>query len=145
MLSPQTLNNQLCFAIYEAGNELQKLYSKALSPYSLTYPQYLVLLSLWEHNGVTVKELGEQLSLGNGTLTPMLKRMESHGWLRKERSTEDERKVYIRLEDKAWELQQEILESIQYQLSLCSIFEKDIVLMNKLHELTLQIRTKGAK
>lgn len=145
MLSPQTLNNQLCFAIYEAGNELQKLYSKALSAYSLTYPQYLVLLSLWEHNGVTVKELGEQLSLGNGTLTPMLKRMENHGWLRKERSTEDERKVYIRLEDKAWELQQEILESIQYQLSLCSIFEKDIALMNKLHELTLQIRTKGAK
>lgn len=94
------LKNQLCFAVYETASEFSKLYSSALQPYGLTYPQYLVLLALWEKDGVSVKDIGEKLSLGTGTLTPMLTRMEANGWLRKERSTVDERRVFIYLERK---------------------------------------------
>ena len=74
-----------------------------LQPFGLTYPQYLVLLALWEKDGVTVKELGKRLNLGTGTLTPMITRMAEHDWLRKERSKIDERKVHINLQPKALE------------------------------------------
>jgi DNA-binding MarR family transcriptional regulator len=96
-----TLKKQLCFAVYETAGEFNKLYSSVLQPFGLTYPQYLVLLALWEKDGVTVKELGEKLNLGTGTLTPMVARMEANEWLRKERSKADERKVFIYLEEKA--------------------------------------------
>src|SRR5690625_5203840 len=90
-----TLENQLCFSIYEANSQFNKLYSKALQSFGLTYPQYLVLLVLWEGNNLTLKEIGERLNLGTGTLTPMIKRMEANGWVKRERSTMDERKVSV--------------------------------------------------
>lgn len=98
-----TLENQLCFAVYDAGSQFTKLYTKALDSFGLTYPQYLVLLALWEKDGLSAKQLGERLNLGTGTLTPMIKRMETNGWLKRERSTEDERKVCISLLSKAFE------------------------------------------
>lgn len=116
-----TLENQLCFAVYDAGSQFTKLYTKALDSFGLTYPQYLVLLSLWEKDGVTVKELGEKLNLGTGTLTPMIKRMEANGWLKRERSTEDERKVSISLLPKAKEHKEEIVQKIATELKLCNI------------------------
>jgi len=66
-----TLDKQLCFSVYETEGEFTKLYSSVLKPFGLTYPQYLVLLAIWERDGITMKELGEQLSLGTGTLTPI--------------------------------------------------------------------------
>ena len=119
-----TLKNQLCFAIYETAGELNKLYSSVLQPFGLTYPQYLVLLALWEKDGVTVKALGEQLTLGTGTLTPMITRMETNGWLRKERSKADERKVYIFLQKKAIAEKQAVTRKVAEEIRSCK-FELD--------------------
>lgn len=85
-----TLDNQLCFAIYEANSQFTKLYSNVLQSFGITYPQYLVLLALWEKDGLTMKDLGERLNLGTGTLTPMIKRMEANGWIKRVRMAQDE-------------------------------------------------------
>lgn len=115
------LENQLCFAIYEASSQFTKLYSKALHPFGITYPQYLVLLALWEKDGLTVKELGERLNLGTGTLTPMIKRMEANGWVKKERSASDERKVSIFIQPKALEEKSAINQTISSEVRSCNI------------------------
>ena len=73
------LDSQLCFALYAASNAMTRLYRDKLEPLGLTYPQYLVLLVLWEQDGIAVKDIGQRLHLDSGTLTPMLKRMEQAG------------------------------------------------------------------
>jgi DNA-binding MarR family transcriptional regulator len=89
------LDNQLCFALYAASNAMTRLYRDLLEPLGLTYPQYLVMLVLWERDGMAVKDIGERLHLDSGTLTPMLKRMEQAGLLERRRSRADERQVEI--------------------------------------------------
>jgi DNA-binding MarR family transcriptional regulator len=101
------LDNQLCFTIYACSREITSMYRPILDQLGITYPQYLVLLVLWEHELHTVKQLGERLYLDSGTLTPMLKRMESLGLLQRQRSQEDERHVNIRLTDKGQKLKEE--------------------------------------
>lgn len=91
------LDNQLCFALYSASLAMTKLYKPLLDVLGLTYPQYLVMLVLWERDDLMVSELGERLSLDSGTVTPLLKRMETAGLISRLRATDDERKVYIRL------------------------------------------------
>lgn len=91
------LDNQLCFALYSASLAMTKLYKPLLDELGLTYPQYLALLVLWEREGLTVSELGAQLYLDSGTLTPLLKRMEAGGLLSRLRDTADERRVLIQL------------------------------------------------
>lgn len=98
------LDNQLCFAVYACSREMTRLYRPLLDEIGVTYPQYLVLLVLWERDELTVSELGDRLFLDSGTLTPLLKRMEGAGWIERKRSGEDERKVMIRLTDKGAEL-----------------------------------------
>ena len=135
------LENQLCFAVYETASEFNKLYTSALQPFNLTYPQYLVLLALWETDSVTVKDLGEKLSLGTGTLTPMLTRMEANGWLRKERSKADERRVYIHLETKALEEKQAITITISKEIQSCHIeLEEYKQLMDRLNQLHSKLK-----
>jgi DNA-binding MarR family transcriptional regulator len=100
-LSPASVNpallldNQLCFALYSASLAMTKLYKPLLDSMGLTYPQYLVMLVLWEGDGLTVSTLGERLNLDSGTLTPLLKRMETAGLLERQRSPQDERRVHI--------------------------------------------------
>lgn len=91
------LDNQVCFALYSASLAMTKLYKPLLDAIGLTYPQYLVMLVLWEQDGVTVSELGERLFLDSGTLTPLLKRLEGAGLLSRLRDAADERRVLIRL------------------------------------------------
>ncbi|TDN40605.1 MarR family transcriptional regulator [Hymenobacter sp. UV11] len=91
------LGNQLCFPFYAVSRQLTKAYQPYLQALGLTYPQYLVLLLLWEHERLTVKELGERLLLDSGTLTPLLKRMEQQQWLSRRRDPRDERSVVISL------------------------------------------------
>jgi DNA-binding MarR family transcriptional regulator len=91
------LDKQLCFALYSASLAMTKMYKPLLGPLGLTYPQYLVMLALWEEDGVTVSALGDRLALDSGTLTPLLKRMESQGLLGRERDATDERRVIVRL------------------------------------------------
>src|ERR1700689_846568 len=91
------LTDQLCFALYAASRAITSQYRPVLDPLGLTYPQYLVLLVLWERGQVPVKELGDALYLDYGTLSPLLKRLEARGLLRRERSAADERSVLITL------------------------------------------------
>jgi MarR family transcriptional regulator, organic hydroperoxide resistance regulator len=91
------LDNQLCFALYSTSLAMTKLYKPLLDELGLTYPQYLVMLVLWERDGLMVSELGERLFLDSGTLTPLLKRLESAGLIARIRAVEDERRVHITL------------------------------------------------
>jgi MarR family transcriptional regulator, organic hydroperoxide resistance regulator len=93
----QRLDHQLCFALYSSSLMLTKLYKPVLSALGLTYPQYLVLLVLWETDSIAVGELGSRLYLDSGTLTPLLKRMESAGLLTRTRAADDERRVIVTL------------------------------------------------
>ncbi|HET6434070.1 MarR family transcriptional regulator [Dyella sp.] len=95
--SPLCLKRQLCFALYAASNRVTRLARPALDALGLTYPQYLVLLVLWEHAPCTVGEIGHALMLDSGTLTPLLKRMEANGLLTRTRDPADERCVRIAL------------------------------------------------
>ena len=90
------LDAQLCFTLHAASRAFDGLYRVTLREAGLTYPQYLVMLVLWEHGEVTVKELGRRLRLDSGTLSPLLKRLEAAGWVERRRSVEDERSVTVR-------------------------------------------------
>ncbi|RZL01920.1 MAG: MarR family transcriptional regulator [Rubrivivax sp.] len=92
-----SLDRQLCFALYSASLAMTKLYKPLLAPLGLTYPQYLVMMVLWEHQDLTVNELGQRLQLDSGTLTPLLKRLETAGLVLRQRDQEDERRVRITL------------------------------------------------
>ncbi|MCP3738609.1 MarR family winged helix-turn-helix transcriptional regulator [Rossellomorea sp. BNER] len=100
------LENQICFKIYTAEREITRLYRGLLAELGVTYPQYLVLLVLWEVDSISVKELGKKLLLDSGTLTPMLKRMETNDLVKRERSLEDERSVIISLTKKGESLKE---------------------------------------
>ncbi|GBU19350.1 MULTISPECIES: MarR family transcriptional regulator [Methylobacterium] len=97
---PQRLDNQLCFAVYSAAHAFGRAYRGLLAAHDLTYPQYLVLMVLWEQEGLTVKEIGGRLFLDSGTLTPLLKRLEASGHVRRTRDRADERQVSIFLTPK---------------------------------------------
>ena len=100
------LANQLCFPLYAAARHVTGLYTPVLRPLGLTYTQYIVFLVLWEKDGLTVGEIGEKLLLDNGTLSPLLKKMEQAGYVRRERSREDERVVVITLTEAGRALQE---------------------------------------
>jgi DNA-binding MarR family transcriptional regulator len=91
------LDNQLCFALYSASLAMTKVYKPLLDELGLTYPQYLAMLALWEHDGASVSELGQRLRLDSGTLTPLLKRLEAAGLIVRIRAVEDERRVHVTL------------------------------------------------
>ncbi len=91
------LDNQLCFALYSTSLTMTRVYQPLLRKLKVTYPQYLVLLVLWEHDERTVSALGEKLFLDSGTLTPLLKRLESVNYVRRERDANDERRVIVSL------------------------------------------------
>jgi DNA-binding MarR family transcriptional regulator len=101
----QSLDGQLCFAVYAAAHAFGRAYRALLAAHDLTYPQYLVLLVLWEQEGQTVKEIGLRLFLDSGTLTPLLKRLEASGHVRRARDRSDERQVSIFLTEKGRDLQ----------------------------------------
>jgi len=93
------LENFICFAMYTANHAMNRVYKPLLDELGLTYPQYLVMVTLWEEDGQTVGGIGDKLFLESSTLTPLLKRLEAAGLIRRERSKEDERVVVIRLSD----------------------------------------------
>ncbi|MEO8300029.1 MAG: MarR family transcriptional regulator [Burkholderiales bacterium] len=103
------LDRQLCFALYAASLAMTKTYKPLLEPLGLTYPQYLVMLVLWEGDGITVSQLGGRLSLDSGTLTPLLKRMAAQGLVQRQRDTADERRVLLWLTDAGRSLQRQAL------------------------------------
>ncbi len=104
------LANQLCFPLYAAARNVTNLYTPWLRPLGLTYTQYIVFLVLWEKDGLSVTEIGEKLMLDNGTLSPLLKKMEHAGYIERKRSQEDERVVVITLTRAGEELQEKAAE-----------------------------------
>jgi DNA-binding MarR family transcriptional regulator len=119
------LDNQVCFAIYSTAHAFNRVYKPLLDRLGLTYPQYLVMLVLWERDDVPVKEIGERLYLDSGTLTPLLKRLEAADLIKRTRSTEDERQVLIALTAKGRALQEKARTVPQSILaaSACSVGE----------------------
>lgn len=118
---PLLLDNQLCYALYAAAHRMTKSYRPMLERMGLTYPQYLVLLVLWESDGVTVSEIGRRLRLDSGTLTPVLKRLESIGYLVRSRRQSDEREVEIALTETGRSLRTQAIgvrQSVMCQLHL---------------------------
>jgi MarR family transcriptional regulator, organic hydroperoxide resistance regulator len=104
------LDAQVCFALHAASRAFDGLYRVTLRDSGLTYPQYLVMLVLWEYGEMTVKDLGQKLRLDSGTLSPLLKRLEGAGWLDRRRGVTDERSVIVRPTEEGWALQQRICE-----------------------------------
>lgn len=91
------LDDQLCFSVYAAAHAFTRFYKPMLEPLGLTYPQYLVLLTLWEEDGLPLKAIGRRLGLDSGTLTPLLRRMDDAGFVTRQRDSEDERLVRVHL------------------------------------------------
>ena len=130
------LENQLCFEVYKASSNFAKLYAKTLEPYQLTFPQYLVLLALWEKDNLLVKELGERLELGIGTLNPIINRLIERGWVNKRQSKKDKRAFLISLTEKARKAEQPIAEAVLQKITSCNFLELDpMLLMSQLKEL----------
>jgi DNA-binding MarR family transcriptional regulator len=105
---PLELDAQLCFALYSTSLAMTKTYKPLLEKVGLTYPQYLTMLVLWEGDALTVKQMAERLSLDSATMTPLLKRLEAQGFVKRVRSTEDERQVHIHLTDEGRTLKKSI-------------------------------------
>jgi DNA-binding MarR family transcriptional regulator len=131
---PLLLGNQLCFAVYSTAHAFNRVYKPLLDRLALTYPQYLVMLALWEHDGVPVKDIGERLFLDSGTLTPLLKRLEAAGLVKRTRSTEDERQVLIALTPKGQALREKaravpeaILAASACSVSQLSAMKNDLI------------------
>jgi len=104
------LANQLCFPLYAAARNVTGLYTPWLKPLGLTYTQYIVFLVLWEKDGISVSEIGEKLMLDNGTLSPLLKKMEKAGYIQRRRCREDDRVVEITLTQEGRALQEKARE-----------------------------------
>ena len=104
------LKNQLCFPLYAASRQIVNLYTPYLKPLGITYTQYIVFMVLWEEDGITMSELGSRLYLNNGTLTPLIKKMEQDGFIRRERCQNDERIVRIYLTQKGQDFKEKAVD-----------------------------------
>ncbi len=138
------LENQLCFPLYAAAREIVNRYKPMLDKIDLTYTQYIALMVLWEHKSINVKELGKHLYLDSGTLTPLLKRLESKGFVTRERSREDEREVIITITEAGEKLREEAL-TIPEQMGSCIPFspEEAGTLYTLLYKLLKQTDANG--
>lgn len=116
--NPLKLENQLCFPLYACAKEVVKKYKPFLEQLDLTYTQYITMMVLWEQKSVNVKELGEYLFLDSGTLTPLLKKLESKGYITRKRSKEDERNLLVSITEKGMALRAQALD-VPAQMGAC--------------------------
>ena len=139
------LGQQLCFALYSSSLTMTKLYKSLLAPLGLTYPQYLVLLVLWETDSISVGTLGSRLFLDSGTLTPLLKRMQTAGWLNRARAADDERRVVVSLTPTGQALRHQAA-SVPLQVArVCANDVNDVNAINELSELTARLQALRAR
>ncbi|WP_151760813.1 MarR family winged helix-turn-helix transcriptional regulator [Acinetobacter seifertii] len=136
------LENQLCFLIYSTNLALNQLYRKLLTPLGITYPQYLVMLVLWEKDEITVSEIGNKLFLESSTLTPILKKLEAIQLVNRTRSKEDERQVIITLSEKGKELKEQAVNIPAHILEASSC---DMTTLLGLKDQLTQLRTNITK
>lgn len=136
------LDHQLCFLVYSTNLALNQLYRKLLAPLGLTYPQYLVMLVLWEKDGLTVSEIGEKLFLESSTLTPLLKKLQSNSIVNRERSTKDERQVIISLTAQGHALK---LKAVDIPLQVAQASACDLDSITQLKDLLSNLRENISK
>ena len=126
------LDNQLCFSLYATAKEIIRRYKPLLDNFGITYTQYITLLVLWEKDGLKVKTLGERLYLDSGTLTPLLTKLESKGYIIKKKDTKDSRETTVYLTDKGHELKEKIIV-VPTSMGACVKLESDdFLLLQKL-------------
>ena len=118
------LENQLCFPLYACAKEVVRRYTPLLEPLGLTYTQYIAMMVMWEHKSISIKDMGKLLYLDSGTLTPMLKKMESAGLICRERSEEDERIVMVSITERGEELHNKAAD-IPSKMAGCLTLESD--------------------
>ncbi|MBQ3106421.1 MAG: MarR family transcriptional regulator [Eggerthellaceae bacterium] len=130
------IENQICFPLYVCSKEVVRRYKPFLDQLDLTYTQYITMLALWEKGQASVNELGERLYLDSGTLTPLLKKLETKGYVARTRCSTDERKVIISLTEKGAELKERALE-VPGNVSRCVELDSDeaVLLHGLLHKL----------
>jgi DNA-binding MarR family transcriptional regulator len=118
------LDNQLCFPLYAAARKIVGAYTPYLKPLGLTYTQYITFMVLWEQDGLTVGEIGSRLRLDNGTLTPMLKKMEKQGYVDRRRDPGDERRVLVHLTDRGREMKAKLAD-VPLKVGRCVPLDSD--------------------
>ncbi len=137
------LENQICFPLYAASKEIIRMYKPFLDKLDLTYTQYIVMMVMWESKTITVKDLGEQVYLDSGTLTPLLKKLETKGYVKRKRSEEDERNLFVSITDLGMELREKAID-VPSSISRCVSLREDkaIELYKTLHEILSSIKEK---
>ncbi len=140
------LKNQLCFPLYACAKEVSRRYKPFLDELDLTYTQYIAMMVIWEQKQINVRELGEQLYLDSGTLTPLLKKLEAKGYIIRERSKEDERSLNISISEKGEKLKEKAV-LIPQRVSACISLEpeKAMALYSTLYELLDQMTEGDSK
>lgn len=128
------LDNQLCFPLYSAANAVVRAYRPLLDALDLTYPQYLVMMVLWQQNAISVKTLGEKLHLDSGTLTPLLKRLESKGLVERRRSVTDERARELWLTERGTALREQALAVPKSMVCKFDLDLDELVMLKQLCE-----------
>lgn len=140
------LDEQLCFRLYRASNGINKMYGRALKIFQLTFPQYLVLLALWDNDGLPITTIGSRVGMGIGTLNPILKRMTEHDWIEKKQHPTDKRTMLIFLSAKAQTAKQQINQAILKELVSCDFAGMDLPeLMAQLANLQNRLDTINQK
>lgn len=133
------LKNQLCFPLYSLSKAITNQYRPFLGALDLTYPQYLVMIVLWEHDNLSVNDIGQRLHLDSGTLTPLLRRLEQKNLLTRKRATDDERRVMIALTDDGKALQEQAKDIPSKMVRRLAMTEDEaMVLRNVINRLTLK-------
>lgn len=125
------LDNQLCFALYSATRAITKTYRERLGPMGLTYPQYLVMMVLWEEDGLQVSSIGDKLALDSGTLTPLLKRLEKLKLVSRVRSSSDERTVIVSVATAGWRLRDDAVAARRFVACQLDMSEKQILSLRR--------------
>lgn len=141
MEKTQPIDQQVCFALYSANNALMRLYRPLLQPFDLTYPQYVILLALWQEDGVTLGQLGGKTLFDSGTLTPLVKKLEQKAWLQREPDPSDERVKRVVLTAKGKKLESEVagvMQALRCQVDVAD--ETFIALREQAWELQKKIR-----
>jgi MarR family transcriptional regulator, organic hydroperoxide resistance regulator len=138
--TPPTLNQHLCFAMYSTSLKMTQIYKPLLTPLGLTYPQYLVMVVLWEQEGIGIKDIAERLQQDSGSITPLVKRLEVEGYLLRGRDPHDERNRVLTLTEKGRDLRAAGLDVSRGIAEACNITQQEFeTLMAGLHKLGMHL------
>lgn len=139
---PLNIDHQICFALYSANKRFNRFYAEVLAQFKLTYPQYIVLSTLWDADtdNLSMHELGETMTLDSGTLTPLLKRLEQHGWIERQKDPSDERHVLVKLTDKSNQNKPLIVSKVKSSLARLDLPKQDYQQrVNEINDITQRL------